>query len=79
MPRVTLRIPRSYLAYHPHLRETETLEVRDGETLLDLVRRLGLNQLEFGIAVVNGERELMNYRPREGEEIELLPIIHGGC
>ncbi len=79
MPRVTVRIPRSFLVYHPHLRERETLEVGEGETLLDLVRRLGLNQLEFGIAVVNGERELMSYRPREGEEIELLPIIHGGC
>ncbi len=79
MPWVALRIPRSYLAYHPHLQAVEKLEVREGETLLDLVRRLGLNELEFGIAVVNGERELMSYRPRDGEEIELLPIIHGGC
>ena len=76
---VTLRIPRSYLVYHPHLQAVEKMEVREGETLLDLVRRLGLNELEFGIAVVNGERELMSYRPRDGEEIELLPIIHGGC
>jgi len=79
MPRVTLRIPRSFLVYYPHLRERETLEVGEGETLLDLVRRLGLDRLEFGTAVVNGERELMSYRPRDGEEVELLPIIHGGC
>ena len=79
MARVTLHIPRSYLAYHPHLRAQEALEVRDGETVLDLVRRLGLNELEFGIVVVRGERELMSYRPRDGEEIELLPIIHGGA
>ena len=79
MPWVTLRIPRSVLVYHPHLQAVEKIEVGEGETLQDLVRRLGLNQLEFGIAVVNGERELMSYRPRDGEEIELLPIIHGGC
>jgi sulfur carrier protein ThiS len=79
MPRVSVRIPRSLLVYHPHLRERETLELAEGETLRDLVRRLGLDQLEFGIAVVNGERELMSYRPRDGEEIELLPIIHGGA
>ena len=79
MPWVTLRIPRSYLVYHPQLQVVEKLEVREGETLLDLVRRLGLNELEFGVAVVNGERELMSYRPRDGEEIDLLPIIHGGA
>jgi len=79
MARVTLNIPRSTLAYHPHLHARETLELRDGETVLDLVRRLGLNELEFGIVVVRGERELMSYRPRDGEEIELLPIIHGGA
>ena len=76
---VTLHIPRSYLVYHPDLQAVEKMEVREGETVLDLLRRLGLNELEFGIAVVNGERELMSYRPRGDEEIELLPIIHGGC
>ncbi len=79
MPWITLRIPRSYLVYHPRLRPVERVEASDGETVLDLVRRLGLDELEFGIAVVNGQRELMSYRPHEGEEIELLPIIHGGC
>ncbi len=79
MPQVTLRIPRSYLVYHPHLQAEEALEVREGDTVRDLVRRLGLNELEFGIVVVRGERELMSYRPRDGEEIELLPIIHGGA
>ncbi len=79
MARIRVHIPRSTLAYHPHLHAEETVEVREGETLLDVVHRLGLNQLEFGIAVVKGERELMTYQPRDGEEIELLPIIHGGA
>ncbi len=78
MPRVTLRLPRSTLVYHPHLREREILDVQEGETLRDLVRRLGLDQLEFGVAVVDGRRELMDFRPADGQEIELLPIIHGG-
>ncbi len=78
MARVRVRIPRSYLVYHPQLHAEETLELREGETVRDLVRRLGLDELEFGIVVVQGERELMSYRPRDGEEIELLPIIQGG-
>ena len=79
MPHVRVQIPRSFLVYHPHLHAEETVEMREGETVLDLVRRLGLNELEFGIVIVKGERELMSYQPRDGEEIELLPIIHGGA
>ena len=79
MARIRVHIPRSYLVYHPELHAEETLELGEGETVRDLVRRLGLNELEFGIVVVKGERELMSYRPRDGEEIELLPIIQGGC
>jgi sulfur carrier protein ThiS len=76
---VRVRIPRSYLVYHPGLHAEEPVELRDGETVRDLVRRLGLNELEFGIVLVKGERELMSYRPRDGEQIELLPIIQGGA
>ncbi len=79
MARVRVRIPRSYLVYHPDLHAEEAVELCEGETVRDLVRRLGLNELEFGIVVVQGERELMSYRPRDGEEIELLPIIQGGA
>lgn len=79
MTRVRVRIPRSLLAYHPHLHDHETVELQEGETVRDLVRRLGLDEREFGIAVVRGQRELMEYRPRDGDEIELLPIIHGGA
>ena len=79
MPRVTVRLPRSILPYHPTLREREDIEIRDGETVMDIVRRLGLPAVEYGIAVVRGERELMSYAPKDGEEIELLPIIHGGA
>lgn len=76
--KVTLRVPYAYTIYHPHAQESMTLELRDGETARDLVRRAGLPVFEFGIVVVDGERQLMDYRPKDGETLELLPIIAGG-
>lgn len=58
--------------------EAVAFAVESGVTVLDLIRQAGLPEFEFGIAVVNGSRELLSYRPMDGETIELLPIISGG-
>ena len=55
-----------------------TVEMLDGETVADLIKKAGLLEFEFGIVVVNGERELPSYQPKDGETLELLPIISGG-
>ena len=55
-----------------------TVEVSAGETVADLIKKAGLPEFEFGIVVVNGERELLSYQPKDGETLELLPIISGG-
>ena len=75
---VTLRIPRSFRRYHPVKGELIPVEVSPGETVADLIRKAGLPEFEFGIVVVNGERELLSYRPKDGDTLELLPIISGG-
>ncbi len=76
--RVTLQLPKSFLLYYPDKTEFIEMEVRDGETVQDLIRRADLPLFEFGIVVVNGERELPSYQPKAGELLELLPIIAGG-
>ena len=76
--RVTLRIPRSFCRYYPAKGESITVEVSAGETVADLIKKAGLPEFEFGIVVVNGERELLSYQPKDGETLELLPIISGG-
>ncbi|MBZ0167830.1 hypothetical protein MELA_02917 [Candidatus Methylomirabilis lanthanidiphila] len=76
--RVTLRIPRSFGGYHRTTDERITVEALPGATVADLIRQAGLPEFEFGIAVVDGHRELLSYRPTDGETIDLLPIISGG-
>ncbi len=76
--RVTLRIPRSFCHYYPVKGEFITVEMSAGETVADLIKKAGLPEFEFGIVVVNGQRELPTYRPKDGDTLELLPIISGG-
>ncbi len=76
--RVTLRIPKSFCHYYPVRGELIPVEALPGETVADLIKKAGLPELEFGIVVVNGERELPSYQPKDGEILELLPIISGG-
>ena len=76
--RVTLRIPRSLCHYYPVKGELIPVEASPGETVADLIKKAGLPEFEFGIVVVNGERQLPSYQPRDGEMLELLPIISGG-
>ena len=76
--RVTLRIPKSFCRYYPASGESIEVEAVPGDTVADLIKKAGLPEFEFGIVVVNGERELLSYQPKDGETLELLPIISGG-
>lgn len=76
--RITLPVPGSFGSYHRLKDERIAIEASPGATVADLIRQAGLPEFEFGIAVVNGNRELLSYRPMDGDTIELLPIISGG-
>ncbi len=76
--RVTLRLPKSFCHYHPVKGDLIPVEALPGETVADLIKKAGLPEFEFGIVVVNGERQLPSYQPKDGETLELLPIISGG-
>lgn len=76
--RVTLRIPNSLRHYYPVKGDLIPVEGSEGETVADLIKKAGLPELEFGIVVVNGERELPSYQPKDGDTLDLLPIISGG-
>ncbi len=75
---VVLKIPRSFLRYYRL--PSDVLKVRGPEdaTILDLIRQAELPEVEFGIAAINGEREYLSYTPRDGQFIELHPILMGG-
>ncbi|HYL80518.1 MAG TPA: hypothetical protein VEU07_06875 [Candidatus Acidoferrum sp.] len=75
---VVLEIPRSFLRYYKLSTHLVRIEGPQDSTILDLIRRAGLPEVEFGIAAVNGEREFLSYTPKDGQVVELHPILMGG-
>jgi Mut7-C ubiquitin len=75
---VVLEIPRSFLRYYKLPSHLVEVEGPQDSTILDLIRRAGLPEVEFGIAAVNGEREFLTYKPKDGQLVELHPILMGG-
>ncbi|MBI4572762.1 MAG: hypothetical protein HY713_05690 [candidate division NC10 bacterium] len=75
---VVLKIPRSFLRYYRLASDVVEVEGPEDATILDLIRLAELPEVEFGIAAVNGEREYLSYKPKDGQFVELHPIIMGG-
>ncbi|HSB81002.1 MAG TPA: hypothetical protein VLM91_19645 [Candidatus Methylomirabilis sp.] len=75
---VVLEIPRSFLRYYKLPSHLVEVQGPQDSTILDLIRRAGLPEVEFGIAAVNGEREFLTYKPKDGQFVELHPILMGG-
>jgi hypothetical protein len=75
---VVLEIPRSFLRYYRLPAHRLEVEGPADATILDLIRLAGLPEVEFGLAAVNGEREYLSYKPREGQVVELHPLLMGG-
>jgi len=75
---VVLKIPRSFLRYYQLSSDVVQVHGPQDATILDLIRQAELPEVEFGIAAVNGEREYLSYRPKDGQFIELHPILMGG-
>ncbi|HSB72487.1 MAG TPA: hypothetical protein VLH58_07650 [Candidatus Methylomirabilis sp.] len=75
---VVLEIPRSFLRYYKLPGHFLEVEGPPEATILDLIRLAGLPEVEFGIAAVNGEREYLSFKPKDGQVVELHPILMGG-
>jgi Mut7-C ubiquitin len=75
---VVLEIPRSFLRYYKLPSHIVDVEGPAEATILDLIRLAGLPEVEFGIAAVNGEREYLSHKPKDGQVVELHPILMGG-
>ncbi|MGQ9478907.1 MAG: MoaD/ThiS family protein [Thermoproteota archaeon] len=59
------------------IRDTRVLELRDGSSVMELLKMLGISPSEV-ISVRNGkivtEREVL----KDGDEVKLLSVISGG-
>jgi hypothetical protein len=75
---VVLKIPRSFLRYYKLSSDTVEVQGPEDATILDLIRLAELPEMEFGLASIDGDREDLSYRPKDGQFIELHPILMGG-
>lgn len=61
------------LKFSPYLE----LEVKEDITIGELLSGLRISPREHHI-IVNERKVNENYKPKEGDEIKLLPVVYGG-
>ncbi len=54
------------------------LELAEGSTVADVCRKLGLDDGEAAIVLVNSSAVERGHRLRAGDAVSLLPILSGG-
>jgi len=54
------------------------VEIPEGTTLADLIKRLKLPKKEVKVAFVNGRMEPQDFRLQGGNEVGIFPPIGGG-
>ncbi len=66
--------------YHPHEEGTKPfkLEIENGETLGELLKRLEIPKDESKQIFVNNRREDHDYLLQEGDRVAIFPPIAGG-
>jgi len=52
--------------------------VKAGQTVLELIRELGLDPDLVAIVMVNGRQRFKSHRLQPGDRVKLLPMVGGG-
>ncbi len=58
--------------------EKETIKLKKGSTVHELLRKLNINMEEVGALVVNRRSETFTYVLKEGDFVTIIPPIYGG-
>ncbi|HMB31844.1 MAG TPA: MoaD/ThiS family protein [Desulfohalobiaceae bacterium] len=73
---ITVKCFASLGAYQPV--NGDSFPVQDGNTVQDLLNRLGLNLEEVKLVFVNGEKAPLTLRLNQGDRVGLFPAVGGG-
>lgn len=76
-PRITVLIRYVFGIREADGRPERTLDLAEGQTVLDVLRTLDLSKLEL-LTAVNGEVVKDHTMLRDGDELTLIPAIQGG-
>jgi molybdopterin converting factor small subunit len=58
--------------------QQEKIELKDGTTVLDFIKQIGIPVSEVAIVLVNGRHANLEQALHDGEKISLFPPIAGG-
>ena len=58
--------------------KVEKIELDDNCTVLDLLKKIGINSSEVAITLVNGRHVQLDQTLHEGETVAIFPPIAGG-
>jgi len=55
-----------------------SLTMEAGQTVMEVIRELGLDPDLVAIVLVNGRQKFKSYRLRDGDRVKLVPMVGGG-
>lgn len=55
-----------------------SLTVESGQTVMEVIRNLGLDPDLVAIVMVNGRQRFKSYRLQDGDNVKLVPMVGGG-
>ncbi len=65
-----------------HLRQgrekTQTMEVKEGTTILDIIKALNIDKDEVAIMLLNGRDGSETRQVKDGDVVSLFPPVGGG-
>lgn len=67
-----------FASFQKYMPNAEKVELDDNGTVLDLLKKIGINPSEVAIILVNGRHVELNQTLFEGETIAIFPPIAGG-
>lgn len=56
----------------------EVVAIESGQTLSDLLRKLGVSDKDYYIFIVNGSNRFEDYILQDGDIVQLFPQMSGG-
>lgn len=76
--KITVIVTSELIWFTPSKQEKNIMILPENRTMCDVVRQLNIPVNEVSYVIHNGKMDDLNYKPQEGDTIELYPIIYSG-
>ncbi len=76
--KITVIVTSELIGFVPSKQEKNIVKVPACSTVRDIVNQLSIPEAEVSYVIHNRKMYDLNYKPQEGDTIELYPIIYSG-